>query len=219
MQEQLLPPLWNWPTHGLYLLALWGAGRRAPWRQLREPEMLHLFLGACVGLMVVWTIRAGLSPGLSFHYLGATLFTLMFGPELAFIGLSLVLLGTTLNLGAPPGALAVQALTRALLPVLFTQLVLRLVQARLPRHLFVYVFVNAFFASALAVLVGALALAAVLGLAGVYTSHHLVSDYLAFVPLMMFGEAWVTGMLVAVLVGYRPRWLWTFDDRLYLHGK
>ena len=55
--------------------------------------------------------------------------------------------------------------------------------------------------------------------AGAYTLQDLLSDYLAFVPLMMFSEAWITGMLIAIFVGYRPGWLITFDDSRYLHGK
>jgi uncharacterized membrane protein len=89
----------------------------------------------------------------------------------------------------------------------------------LPRHLFVYIFVNGFFGAAFAVLASSLVAAGLLALGHAYSLPHLGSDYLAFVPLLMFGEAGLTGMLVALLVCYRPEWIRTFDDRLYLHGK
>ena len=68
-------------------------------------------------------------------------------------------------------------------------------------------------------LASSLAVAAILGYAGAYTSQHILSEYLAFAPLMMFSEAWITGMLIAIFVGYRPGWLSTFEDSRYLHGK
>jgi uncharacterized membrane protein len=41
-------------------------------------------------------------------------------------------------------------------------------------------------------------------------------EFFAILPLMSFGEAVVNGMIVAMAVIYRPRWVMSFDDRLYL---
>jgi uncharacterized membrane protein len=38
-------------------------------------------------------MKAGVKPGLNLHLLGATMFTLMFGRQLAIVGFSLVLAG------------------------------------------------------------------------------------------------------------------------------
>ena len=34
--------------------------------------------------------------------------------------------------------------------------------------------------------------------------------------LTAFGDAFITGMLVAIFVAFRPQWLATYSDRLYL---
>jgi len=186
---------------------------------MKNNELMHVYLGSCVALMVLWSIKAGITPGLSFHYLGATLFTLMFGWELALVAFSLVIIGTTLSAGGAWSTYSVDVLTQGALPILFSYGLLRIAQRRLPAHVFIYIFVNAFFGAALAILVGSLAVAGLLGAAGTYSGEYLVSEYLAFSPLMMFSEAWITGMLIAIFVGYRPNWLLTFEDSRYLHGK
>lgn len=37
-----------------------------------------------------------------------------------------------------------------------------------------------------------------------------------FLPHHRFAEAFLTGMCVAIAVAYRPQWLATYSDRLYL---
>ncbi len=219
MTVALVPSTWLWIGYVLYACLLVAAVSQAPWSTLKDNERMHVYLGTCVGLMVIWTVKAGISPGLSFHYLGATLFTLMFGWRLALVGFSLVLAGTTLSIGADWLGFAMTMLCKGALPILVSHGLHRLFQEKLPAHVFIYIFLNAFFTAALAVLASSLAVAAILGYAGAYTSQHLLSEYLAFAPLMMFSEAWVTGMLIAIFVGYRPGWLSTFEDSRYLHGK
>jgi uncharacterized membrane protein len=45
---------------------------------------------------------------------------------------------------------------------------------------------------------------------------HVGPEYFAVLPLMSFGEAFVNGMVMAMMVVYRPKWVMSFDDRLYL---
>jgi uncharacterized membrane protein len=44
-------------------------------------------------------------------------------------------------------------------------------------------------------------------------------NYLQVIPLLMFGEAFLNGMLMILLVAYKPRWVSTFHDQWYLDGK
>ncbi len=215
----LLPTTWLWLANALYAALVAAAVSRAPWQRLARNESLHVYLGTCVALLVLWTMKAGVSPGLSYHFLGATLLTLMFGWELALIAISVVLAVGGLYCGADWISFSANALAHGAAPIAFTHALLRLAQQRLPTHFFVYVFVNAFFGAALAVLTNTLVVAGVLAAAGTYTLDYLGSEYLAFAPLMMFGEAWITGMVVALLVCYRPAWITTFDDDKYLRGK
>lgn len=38
-------------------------------------------------------------------------------------------------------------------------------------------------------------------------------------PLLMFGEAFINGGAMSLLVAYRPHWVATFHDHWYLRGK
>ena len=58
---------------------------------------MNVWLGMVVLLTLVWSMKAGVRPGLTFHLLGATAFNLCFGPYLAFVGLCLVWFINKLN--------------------------------------------------------------------------------------------------------------------------
>lgn len=61
----------------MHLLVLFVAVSHAPWRQLRAPKQLHVFLGSSISLLVLWTIRTHLGLGTEFHLLGITAVTLV----------------------------------------------------------------------------------------------------------------------------------------------
>ena len=63
------------------------------------------------------------------------------------------------------------------------------------------------------------AAASVLALAQGDAANPTEGDYLLFIPLLMFGEAFLNGMTMTLLVAYRPAWVSTFHDRWYLDGK
>ncbi|MDZ7751223.1 MAG: energy-coupling factor ABC transporter permease [Gammaproteobacteria bacterium] len=191
----------------------------ARWRRLADDGLMHPYFASTVILMVMWTLKASVDAGLGFHFVGATLLTLMFGWRLALLAAFVALLGSYITLGGDPQVFAVNLLLKSGFPILVSHGLLRLVQRRLPHHVFVYIFVNGFFGAALAVLAQVTGIALVLAMTGAYAAGYLVSDYLAFAPLMMFGEAWITGMLVAIFVSYWPALLSTFDDRSYLTDK
>jgi uncharacterized membrane protein len=215
----LLPPAWQWGAAAL-CLALLGLGAwRAPWSRLRDEHQLHVYLGTCVALMLLWTIRVLHLPGLEYHFLGATLLTLMFGWRLAAVGMALVLAAAVLSGANDWRAYPANLLVTGLLPVAVSHAVLRVVDTRLPANFFIYVFVGAFFGAGLAMLAGVLGGAALLWLSGAYAPGQLYSEYLQLAPLLVFPEAFVTGFVLTVMVVYRPEWVASFDDERYLRGK
>jgi len=56
----------------------------------------------------------------------------------------------------------------------------------------------------------------ILAASGSLDAAHVGPEYFAVLPLMSFGEAFVNGMVMAMTVVYRPQWVMSFDDRLYL---
>lgn len=82
----------------------------------------------------------------------------------------------------------------------------------LPNHLFVYILGRGFFATAVAVsAAGALSAALHAVPLGLATEDLVLARVLA-----ASGDAFITGMLVAIFVAFRPQWLATYADRIYL---
>lgn len=217
--DTLLEPGWYWAALVAWAIVLVRSLWRAPWRRLQDTDLLNVWLGMIVLLTLIWSMKAGVKPGLALHLLGATVFTLSFGPALAFIGLSLVMLGVTLNGAVGWLAYPLNALLLAGGGVAISQGLYRLIVALMPRHFFVYVFINSFLGSALTVFGVGLLASVFLAVAGAYPWDYLLDEYLPYFLLLGFAEAWLSGMVMTLFVVYRPHWVMTFDDRHYLAGK
>lgn len=221
--DALFPHAWALGAFVPMLAAwLWCIGT-APWTRLADSGQFNVWLGTVVLLALVWSMKAGVKPGLDLHLLGATMFTLMFGRQLAIIGLSLVLAAVTLNhaLLDHPAWLAygLNALVLAVFPPLLADAIRRGVERYLPANLFVFVFVATFFGAAATVVATGLLASGLLWLADVYPASALVDDYLPYYVLLGFAEAWLNGAMVTLMVVYLPHWVGSFDDRRYLLNK
>jgi uncharacterized membrane protein len=214
----IVPGHWLIPLWIVALALLGQMLRRARWDILATRGNLNVFLGACVVVLGLWLIKTGVKPGLGFHMLGATALTLMFRPWFALLALSLIIGALTFQSGEF-NAFPANLLIMAAVPVGLSWGIYRLVDGRLPNHLFIYIFLNAFFAPAMAIFSVGLTSTAFLSLAEAYPLGYLVEDYLPFFFLMGWAEAFATGMLVTLMVVYKPEWVATFDDRRYLYNK
>ena len=211
----------NWASLGWagVVVLLWFAWRSGDLARLKDGASLNLFLGMSVALMVMWQIRTGVKPGLSFHLLGASLATLMFGFWRGWLAASLAALAAALTGKASLAMLGLESLIFCAVPAAITHQLFRLVDRKLPNHFFIYVLVNGFFGVALAVGVSALISTAVLAMAAVYGLPYLLEHYTPYFMLLAWSEALTTGMGVTLLAVYRPEWLETFDDDRYIKNK
>lgn len=192
---------------------------KAPWRRLKDSEQQHVWLGMIVALILFWCLKAGVKPGLNLHLLGAMVFTLCFGPHLAFVGLCLVLAGVTLNGAAGIFSYALNALLLAGAGVMIAHAVHRLVSRLLPAQFFVFIFVNSFFGAAITIIGVGFMVTLVLAFSGAYAWDYLIDEYFPYFMLLGFSEAWLSGMLTTLFVIYRPEWITSFDDSRYLANK
>lgn len=215
----LLSDSWLWLAIICCFLYLIVILRTAPWKALLNNTTGHAFFASCVLLLLLWHITTVNFPGLNYHYLGAMLLTLMFRWQLAFIAMNLVMLGMTFNGQFDWQTLPINALTMAIVPISIAWIIHRLVQRYLPNHFFIYIFVTAFFGAALTILISLLLTSGLLLVDGVYSFTKLQTDFYPVLPLMMFPEAFITGMLITLLVVFLPESVMTFDDRRYIDGK
>lgn len=216
LSATLLPAAWYLAAHVLVAaLAAWIV-RTAPWRRLVDGAFSHVWLGSCVALLVLWTIRPAALAGFDFHLLGATIVTLMFGPQLAIAGMALVMAGLVALGRADLHALSVNVLVLGALPALVSHAVFRCSDRHLPRNIFVYLFVPAFFGAALAMEITGVTATGLRAIFGTTAEAMLATEFLPYCFLLSFAEATLTGMLVTLMVVYRPAWVGTFDDARYL---
>ncbi len=216
----LLPSPLLWLANVLMLVLIILALRSGSLKALLEnrPNQ-HVYFGAMVALLLIWGLKAGISPGLGFHQLGATLFTLMFGWPLALLGMSVIMIASVLTQHNEILSLGINGLLSIAIPVFVSIGILRLSQKFLPDNFFIYIFVVAFFGAGIAVAASRLSGIALLSLVHAYPDDKLVAESLMYVPLFMFPEAFVTGMLASIFVVYKPEWMLTFDDERYITGK
>jgi uncharacterized membrane protein len=212
----LVPQAWYWIAHVVFAGVAIGAILRARWSRLASNTQSHLWLGSCVALIAVWSIHPGLLRGIDFHLLGATALTLMFGPHLAILCLALVIAAVAFTGHLAWESFSLNALLLAAFPVGVSHLTLRAAERLLPRNFFIYVFVVAFFGAALAMSVSGLASAGLVALFGTPDAAHMAGQFLPYCLLLGFAEATLTGMVITLMVVYRPHWVGTFDDARYL---
>ena len=195
-----------------------------PWRMLSrqalekdgpsEPSPLVTpLLATLVVLPWLWALPTLHRMPLQLQWSGACLVVLMLGwplaiPALVAVGGIAAVLSPSLDWADAVGTIAWQGVVPATLALALGAVIRRLIGTQ-P---FVYVLGRAFLGTAVC-----LFLANVLGqwsghsLPGVEGDLSLVARW-----LMAWGDAFVTGMLTAIFVAFKPEWLATWSDRLYL---
>lgn len=212
---ELIPGALQWPLALSYLALLALAARYAPWRALTVAAQRNVWLGATVTMLVLWQVKAGIRPGLDLHLLGASALTLVSGPALALLGLTIALVASTLIDGATLTNFAFGGWLLVALPIGLTYLFVMLCHRYLPQHIFIYLFVAVFLATAVSMALTALTISGLLAASGVYPPSHLSREYLPYFLLLSWPEALLTGMALTLMVVFRPHWVATYyEDRL-----
>ncbi|MEJ2141061.1 MAG: energy-coupling factor ABC transporter permease [Gammaproteobacteria bacterium] len=212
----------------VYGLVLLKAVHAAQWWRLKNPRDFNVLLNTSVCMFFFWLMNTDfqdsqllVGPGL--HLLGATLMAMMFGWAFAILAMSMVLIAFTFMTASPVidhlFTLPWNALTTIVLPVLLSYQLFRLVDTRLPNNFFIYIFVCAFFGAALSVVSVILATTGIHYLSGAYSLDKLTYSYVPYGLILMFPEAFLTGMMMSIFVVYRPQWVSTFDDYRYLRKR
>lgn len=196
----------------LLLLILAPALWLQPWRMLTRPGLLTPWLATLVILPALWSLPLRQHVSLQLQWSGACLAVLCLGWPLAVPTLVLVGLLTWLVTSVPADVVISLTFWQGLLPATLALGLGGLLRRYAPHQPFVYVLGRAFLGTALCLFLS--------NLLAHWAGHTLpgVGDELAWVAhwLMAWGDAVVTGLLTAVFVAYRPQWLATWSDRLYL---
>ena len=195
----------------LLLLAL---GLR-PWRALDASGPPWPWLAWCAVMPLMWGADRYAAMPIVQPLSGAALLVMLAGWPLAMLCLLPVAAVTGYMGGLDAAASLHRLVWLGLVPGSLALSLGLAVRRWLPAHLFVYILGRGFFVTLLATtLAGALAL---LGTAAPVGTDW--DDLLLARGLAASGEAFLTGMLVAIFVAFRPHWLATYSDRLYLPAR
>ncbi|WP_374604499.1 energy-coupling factor ABC transporter permease [Niveibacterium sp.] len=213
-----LPGGLAWAGGVLALAALIYEARQADWRTLISGPVLGRLLGAAVMLMLLWSLKANLAPGFRLHLLGVTVAVLTFGRARAIFAIAIGSLASAIGTSTELAAWPFNFVLLGVLPAWLSHVADRLLQARLPNHLFVFIFANACAVSAACMLAVGVGASLVQALGGAAIGP-ILEDYLPYFLLLGFAEAWLSGMAATLLVVFCPGWVASFDDRRYLLNK
>ncbi|MBV6289944.1 energy-coupling factor ABC transporter permease [Pseudomonas aegrilactucae] len=199
----------------LLLWAMW----RTSWVELfADRRRQHLMFGTMFALFALWLVRRDFDTGVSYHFIGMTAVTLLLDWPLAIVGALVAQVGLVALGRQDLAAMGVNGLLLIGLPVLVTQVCAMLVERAQPRNLFVYIFFSGFFAAALSALLCLGASLGLLWLDGRFAMPEWLSDFIGYLWLIIFPEAFINGMVISALVVFCPEWLETFNRTRYLQA-
>lgn len=220
LPAQLFASDWWWLANFLFAGFVVVSARQAPWRKVLDNGiMVNALVALIIGAFIFWQFNAGIRPGFNFHILGATLFVLMFGWQVATIALSLVMAATWFRVGLDWNTLGLNGLLMIAIPVLFSEWLLRFSKRRMPKNLFLFVLWNGFLCGAVAVALNTLAATLLLLLLSKYNWGEVQHHYLLVAPIIMLTEAFLTGMLITAFTVFQPQAVMNFSDAEYIDGK
>lgn len=201
-----------WLELSLLTLALAAAALTRPWQLLRGGQLLSPLLASLVLLPWLWAMPRLHAMPLQLQWSGACLVVLMLGWPLAVPTLVIVALLADGLAQAPWSEVLAQAAWLGVVPATLALGLGATLRRLLGTHPFIYVLGRAFLGTvACAFTASTLSHWAGHPLTGVGTELSMVARW-----LMAWGDGFVTGMVAAIFVAFRPQWLATWSDQLYL---
>lgn len=184
------------------------------WHRLQQETVPWHVAGAsiCV-LALIWQTDATVLEHFSVHFLALTSLLLIFGLRLSCL-LFVLVVALQWLMRVAPVELWAWTLISGWLVLATNYLIYLLCYHYLQRHLFVYLFVVTFLNSALGMVI--YMLLQVWRPDQHYTTEQLYQGYLIFIPLAALPEALLNGMAMTLLVIYKPEWVRTFSQKIYL---
>lgn len=188
-----------------------------PWRMLRG-SLLTPFLAGVVLLPWSWLLpqvlpSTNLTGGVSVQLSGACLLTLLLGWPLAIVALFLIACCAYFMSNTSVLELSVsQWVWLGVVPATLALGLGALLRRTLPDQVFVYILGRGFIGTAVCMFAAGLLYELLHHLVGGVT----IGEALVARWLMAWGDAFLTGMLVAIFVAFKPEWLATWSDRRYL---
>ncbi len=213
---------WILIASAIFLLGVYKTrqGRHLP-AQLR-----NISIGCVALLALAWNLRAHLPNGnldhfidLSFHFFGASLLVAMFGFWSAITLLFMVALSGIFVFSGDLVEATRHYLLVSVMPASFALLVIKAVDKFLPKHLFILILGNGYLAAFLSTFATGIVIYLVQQIFGIQSFG--TSDPLGWflgLLILSFMEGSLSGMLLAIMLVYRPHWVNTYREQEYMNA-
>lgn len=199
------------------VIACYFVGRKLAFEQLiHDKQCQHLVFGSAVCLTLLWSIQTGIPGYPQVHFLWLAALPLVLGFRWAIFSSVLALLSLTLLGIEPIAMLGVNFLGGCLAPIALTYGIYSLTFHKLPKNIFIYIFLCAFIPGALTVGLKMLLISAYYYFDGIHSWQYIMDNYLMISTLLFFPEGMFNGMTITLLIIYKPHWVFTFYDKHYL---
>ncbi|MFO1329664.1 MAG: hypothetical protein U1F56_20055 [Rubrivivax sp.] len=196
----------------LALLALLVALGLRPWRAVGRDGPPWPWLAWASAMPLLWAADRFVATPVVQPLSGAALLVLLAGWPLAMLALLPVAGLVALVAGLDAASVLHRAVWLGVVPGTLALALGLALRRWLPRHLFVYILGRAFIGTALATAAAGWLSSWLHGApAGLSADDLVLGRWLA-----AWGDAWIAGLTTAIFVAYRPHWLATYTDRLYL---
>lgn len=203
-----------------FLLLIAIVSKNIAWQQLlANKERQHMLFGSAAAVFFLWIFRTGIFEGLNVHFLWLVALTLTLGFRFSILAATLALVGTTAIGEDSWQMFGVNGLLGIAAPIALSYLIFMVAFHRLPRHLFVYIFICAFFPGALAISLKMALLGGYYVIEDIHSWSVVKDNYLVLIPLLLFPEGMLNGMTMTLLIIYFPSVVYTFHDKFYIDGK
>jgi uncharacterized membrane protein len=214
LTADLFSASWYWTFNGLFLLALLVAWWRLDWKVFQaDSQLQHRFGFALVILVLIWSMRAGVSTGLGIHFFLVTTLHLVFGWQLAISAVFFSLLGMVWIGRESWQGIGINGWVSGMVPIICTWFLWRVQHWMRWYNPFAFIFIVAFLGAAISVVASGLLMTLIFVGAGVYPLAEVVDQFWIFVPLIALPEAVINGIFVSGLVVFKPEWVKLFDRR------
>lgn len=184
-----------------------------------DTHFQHRFFGATALVFLLWIFRTGIVEELFVHFMWLASLALVLGFRWSILSATIVLFAVTALGYEKVSMFGVNWLVGVLLPIALTYGIFSLSFHKLPKNVFIYLFVCAFFPGALTISLKMLMLSAYYNIDTSLGWDVIYRNYLLLTPLMLFPEAFFNGMTMTILVVHKPHWVYTFHDKFYIDNK
>ena len=191
---------------------------------LLQPRLRNLFLSCIVLLAVAWNIRAHLPNSnidnfidLSFHFFGASLLVALFGFWSAITLLFIVALVGVFGLSGDLVEASRHYIVVSVTPAILAYGVIQAVHRFLPKHLFVLILGNGYLAAFMSTFITGVMIYLLQLLFDInsFGSNDPLGWFLGLL-ILSFMEGSLSGMLLAIFLVYRPQWVSTYQEDIYM---